>query len=284
MCHKYFRNKGRKPTWLDSDKIENQAKSGMSRSNSEQQTELENSEKEIKSVSEKDNEVFESETESEISDLNNTSLSITKHVPSDIVDDSVDELVAQAEQILKDANIDTLTESEVSDTDGADRETAKTAHKYLSAAEVIDLHQDKVFIESEEENGMENVAESETESKSEQYNNEGEKRLSEANTNMIGEDDSDKYWCSSLRTLDLTVPDEVTVDWLFNLSLVTVPEPMKSSVPNIIADMQEKIEIDDPQEEFKQLRNVPLTDDCNTATLTNNRLKNRFRNVLPCKL
>lgn len=29
------------------------------------------------------------------------------------------------------------------------------------------------------------------------------------------------------------------------------------------------------------MRNVPLTDDCNTATLSNNRLKNRFRNVLP---
>ena len=96
------------------------------------------------------------------------------------------------------------------------------------------------------------------------------------------EDISAQCWCDSLRRLDIPIPDEVTSDWLFELSLATIPEEVKPSIPGLIAELQEKIEIEDPQEEFKQLRGVKPTDACSAANLVYNRDKNRFRNVLPC--
>lgn len=288
LFHHYFRSKGRKPAWLESDNSEKQPGIGTERQESNLGQNSEN-EKLSRKNSESDSDHCEEdgvdEEDSDNSDLNNTSLSITKHVPSDIVDDSVDDLVAQAELILKDACIDSSTESEFSEVDGTNKETTRNAHKYLSASEMIDYHQDKVYIESEED-GIENYVDNKNESKLKQDSKHCDVNGEHCDINnslIVDRDDSDKCWCNSLRTLDLTVPDEVTVDWLFNLSLVTIPEQMRSSIPNIISDMQEKIEIDDPQEEFKQLKNVPITDDCTIATLPNNRLKNRFRNVLPCK-
>ena len=97
------------------------------------------------------------------------------------------------------------------------------------------------------------------------------------------EDVSIRCWCDSLRKLDIEVPDEVTPDWLYGLSVATIPDNVKSSIPGLISELQEKIELDEPQEEFKQLRSVKPTDACSAAVLPYNRDKNRFRNVLPCK-
>lgn len=274
---------------MDCDQTENQPDPSDERSNSSlkdnSETRLEHtdgmplllSDKEVHSYPHHDDNDDDTD-ENENNDLTNESLSITQHVPSDIVDDDVDDLVAQAEQILQDAELDSGTETDGSETD-ADKETATGAHIYLSATEVINYHPDEIYIESEED-GTENINESIFEPKSEQLKEQDYDSATNCDETV---DDSDKCWCNSLRNLDLTIPDEVGVDWLFNLSLVTIPEHMKQSVPNIISDMQEKIGIEDPQEEFKLLRNVPLTDECTTATLPNNRPKNRFRNVLPCK-
>lgn len=214
------------------------------------------------------------------STLNDTSLSLTKHLPSDIIDEDVEQLVADAERILKDAN-DEFSEDTDVDTEKlgsmekSHKKLVKHSHKYLSATEVIDYQHDQIRLETDEDTAEDDIFGEDSE---------GAKELDDnsCDTSAV-EYDCDKSWSDLLRTLDVTVPDEVTNEWLYELSLVTVPEDMKPAIPNIIAKMQEKIEIEDPQEEFKQLRNVPLTDECDTAMTPNNRLKNRFRNVLPCK-
>ena len=97
------------------------------------------------------------------------------------------------------------------------------------------------------------------------------------------EEMSVRCWCGGLRKLDMVVPDEVTPDWLYGLSVATIPEDVKGSIPGLISELQEKIELDEPQDEFRVLRTMKPTDACSDAVLPHNRDKNRFRNVLPCK-
>ena len=97
------------------------------------------------------------------------------------------------------------------------------------------------------------------------------------------EEMSVRCWCDGLRKLDMVVPDEVTPDWLYGLSVATIPEDVKGSIPGLISELQEKIELDEPQDEFRVLRTMKPTDACSDAVLPHNRDKNRFRNVLPCK-
>ena len=129
--------------------------------------------------------------------------------------------------------------------------------------------------------GYQNVSEIENVNNDDGSENNDASKVVEDNDD---EDISTQCWSDSLRRLDIPIPDEVTSDWLYELLLATVPEEVKSSIPGLIAELQDKIEIDDPQEEFKQLRTVKPTDDCTAANLVYNRDRNRFRNVLPCKL
>ncbi|KAL4240657.1 Protein tyrosine phosphatase [Mactra antiquata] len=214
------------------------------------------------------------ETEAEDETCDNTNIN-DKHLVGNIVDEDVEHLVSEAERILKDAN-DELSEDSEIDTEklGAMQEDhkklVKHSHKYLSATEVIDFEPDEIRLDSDDDNDddpFEDVSE-------------GADKNNSCDTSIV-EYDSSKSWCDNLRTLSIEVPEEVTREWLYDLSLVTIPEDRKRLIPDIIARLQEKIEIDDPQEEFKQLRNVPLTDECDIAMTSANRLKNRFRNVLP---
>lgn len=56
-----------------------------------------------------------------------------------------------------------------------------------------------------------------------------------------------------------------------------------SSLESIIAQLLTKVANDDPSEEFKQLKTLKPTDNCEMAKLQENKNRNRFRNVLPCK-
>lgn len=210
-----------------------------------------------------------SNDEDNISELEDTSLSLTKHVPSDIGDDGVDDIVAQAEAFLEsvdkqlaDENVDSGEDSEAPPLPV--KHSTKSAHKYLSASESITYEPEEISVDSEESDHLTKEDCDETEE--------------------YWEVDKEKCWSDNLRGIDIEVPEDITDDWLNSLPLATVPEDAKSSIPSLVEELQEKISIKDPQEEFKQQRNVPITDECSTALLQQNRAKNRFRNVLPCKL
>ena len=113
-------------------------------------------------------------------------------------------------------------------------------------------------------------------------NNENDEQH-ESDEEETEEEMSVRCWCDGLRKLDMVVPDEVTPDWLYGLSVATIPEDVKGSIPGLISELQEKIELDEPQDEFRVLRTMKPTDACCDAVLPHNRDKNRFRNVLPCK-
>ncbi|KAJ8311229.1 hypothetical protein KUTeg_011219 [Tegillarca granosa] len=68
---------------------------------------------------------------------------------------------------------------------------------------------------------------------------------------------------------------------MFSLPLVSIQDEHRPSIPNLIDQLQNKIEMDDPVEEYKELRHIKPTDNCDTAKLPENKVKNRFRNVLP---
>lgn len=55
------------------------------------------------------------------------------------------------------------------------------------------------------------------------------------------------------------------------------------SLDNLIAQLLTKIANDDISDEFKQLKSLKPTDNCEVAKLKENKTKNRYRNVLPCK-
>ena len=57
-----------------------------------------------------------------------------------------------------------------------------------------------------------------------------------------------------------------------------------SSLEGVITELLTRIANDDTYEEFKQLRSLKPTDGCDTGKAKENKPKNRFRNVLPCKL
>ena len=113
-------------------------------------------------------------------------------------------------------------------------------------------------------------------------NNDNEEQH-ESDEEETEEEMSVRCWCDGLRKLDMVVPDEVTPDWLYGLSVATIPEDVKGSIPGLISELQEKLELDEPQDEFRVLRTMKPTDACSDAVLPHNRDKNRFRNVLPCK-
>ncbi|KAL3876548.1 hypothetical protein ACJMK2_034389 [Sinanodonta woodiana] len=83
------------------------------------------------------------------------------------------------------------------------------------------------------------------------------------------------------RKLDIVIPGKILRSWLNTLSLVTILTDMKSSLQNLISEIQEKIHNNDIFEEYIRLKKVKPTDDCSVAKLEENVNKNRFRNVLP---
>ena len=331
----FFRNRGKKPVWLDADKEVDHK-------------EAENKENEVipSHIGQKEDTDSDSEN-SEVGDENSevqneSSLSLTKHLPGDIDDDNVEDLVREAERTLEDAKSELesdIVDKEIKSTEAIALEDR--SHRYLRAAETIDYHHDEIDIEADEqtdlldeeedsskvsleqhfEQDVENASdddvkeqedyddyeddnsddnetneqnkESDIESsmnESDQKNWDDQNGASDIDDNNDNNEDNDsegdagdKCWCDSLRKLDIEVPDEVTSDWLYSLSLATIPEEVKSSIPGLIAELQEKMEVDEPQEEFKQLRTLEPTDECTAANLLHNRDKNRFRNVLPCK-
>ena len=140
--------------------------------------------------------------------------------------------------------------------------------------------------EDEFDDGDDNVSEKadmgEGNERAKVENNENEEQH-ESDEEETEEEMSIRCWCDGLRKLDMVVPDEVTPDWLYGLSVATIPEDVKGSIPGLISELQEKIELDEPQDEFRVLRTMKPTDACSDAVLPHNRDKNRFRNVLPCK-
>ena len=56
-----------------------------------------------------------------------------------------------------------------------------------------------------------------------------------------------------------------------------------NSLENVITNLLTKIANDDVQEEFKQLKTLKPIDNSEVAKQPQNKTKNRFRNVLPCK-
>ena len=140
--------------------------------------------------------------------------------------------------------------------------------------------------ENEFDDGDDNVNEradmGEENERANDENNENEDQH-ESDEEETEEEMSVRCWCDGLRKLDMMVPDEVTPDWLYGLSVATIPEDVKGSIPGLISELQEKIELDEPQDEFRVLRTMKPTDACCDAVLPHNRDKNRFRNVLPCK-
>ena len=84
------------------------------------------------------------------------------------------------------------------------------------------------------------------------------------------------------RKLDMKVPEEVNFEWLCScVPLMSLKNEMKSSVSEVAKIFQHKLEQGDPGEEYKELRQVKMTDNCSVGRQTDNKLNNRFRNVLP---
>lgn len=207
-----------------------------------------------------------SSSDEEYRDVEDSTVSSTQHVPGDIGDDGVDDIAAEAEVFLEVFHKQIDNGEDGSDQSEApplpEKPTTKNVQKFLSANEVITYQPGEIRLDS---------VESDSDGKA------------VCDDDDCDTTDKDQCWSDHLRNLDIEAPEEITDDWLFTLPLATVAESMKPSVQNLIELLQEKIDIRDPQEEFRQLRNVPVTDECETASMQHNRPKNRFRNVLPCK-
>ncbi|XP_013396442.1 tyrosine-protein phosphatase non-receptor type 13 [Lingula anatina] len=81
-----------------------------------------------------------------------------------------------------------------------------------------------------------------------------------------------------------TVPQTITDGWVSQLPIVTpVPSGQYSgkALQSVISQLTTKLKRDDPVEEYKNLRQVKLTDNCDDAKAPENKSKNRYRNVLP---
>lgn len=84
------------------------------------------------------------------------------------------------------------------------------------------------------------------------------------------------------RKLDMKVPEEVNFEWLCScVPLMSLKAEMKPVVAEVVKQFQIKLEQGDPGEEYKELRQVKMTDNCSVARKSENKLSNRFRNVLP---
>ncbi|XP_076073752.1 tyrosine-protein phosphatase non-receptor type 13-like isoform X3 [Mytilus galloprovincialis] len=84
------------------------------------------------------------------------------------------------------------------------------------------------------------------------------------------------------RKLDMKVPEEVNFEWLCScVPLMTLKNEMKSTAEEEAKKFQQKVDQGDPAEEYKELRQVKMTDNCSIAKQPDNKLSNRFRNVLP---
>ncbi|KAH3747177.1 hypothetical protein DPMN_181598 [Dreissena polymorpha] len=262
-------------------------------------------------------------TEFEVSEVNDSSVSISRHVRSDIHDNGIDDLVAGAERVLtmsKKSKHLSRSDENVSDDDDYDdndgnnydddappplpeKRVSNSSHKFLAGTNVISPKPDEISVESGSDSldeDVENDDDEEFEKLNEDMMNDDdddfEKLILGDRSSESGDDDeedeynatyamkrfdSSKCWCNNLRTLVMEVPEEITEEWLYTLSLVTVPVGYRAQIPGLVSALQERITLEDPQEEYRQLRDVPLTDMCEAATLIHNRPKNRFRNVLP---
>ena len=208
-----------------------------------------------------------------------TSLSLTRHLPDDIEDECVDSLVAEAERILH-AN-DTLSDG-TSDNDEppplpVKRTVKPSSHQALAAVDVVDYKPDEISLDSLHNSDDRDMNNSDLHISDLDEDSDA----SEGGYTMPRFDPS-RGWCGGLRSLDVDVPEEMTDDWLSSLPLVTVADDYLPSVAGVISELQEKMECGDPHDEFRQLRDVPLSDYCEMACEPCNRYKNRFRNVLPC--
>lgn len=83
------------------------------------------------------------------------------------------------------------------------------------------------------------------------------------------------------------LPSEISDSWLRSLPLATSPPESVHytgrQLQNTMKNLMVKMDEDEPVEEYKSLRHAKLTDNCNEARRTENKSKNRYRNVLPCK-
>ncbi|XP_046560212.1 tyrosine-protein phosphatase non-receptor type 13-like [Haliotis rubra] len=84
-----------------------------------------------------------------------------------------------------------------------------------------------------------------------------------------------------IRKLPLTVPDMIKEDWLSSLPLMSMAEDDEDVILTLLQYLTDKVEQEDPLEEFMNLRHLQPTDESEEARLSFNRHKNRYRNVLP---
>ncbi|ESO95857.1 hypothetical protein LOTGIDRAFT_227187 [Lottia gigantea] len=85
----------------------------------------------------------------------------------------------------------------------------------------------------------------------------------------------------SPRKIPLSIPDKLTDDWLESLPLLSIREDGEEFVGEVLHSLVEKVEQEEPYEEFRNLCQLKPTDDCTASNLTDNKIKNRYRNVLP---
>ncbi|XP_050390913.1 tyrosine-protein phosphatase non-receptor type 13 isoform X2 [Patella vulgata] len=85
----------------------------------------------------------------------------------------------------------------------------------------------------------------------------------------------------SPRKIPIAVPEALTDDWLESIPVLSISEDGEDFISDVLHLLVEKVEQEEPYEEFKNLRLIKATDECLTASLPKNKLKNRYRNVLP---
>ena len=87
---------------------------------------------------------------------------------------------------------------------------------------------------------------------------------------------------------NVSIPTRITDDWLNTLTIVRPADDSMQykgrQLQSFVRQLKVSLESDQPTEEYKVLRHAKLTDLCNVARSAENRTKNRFRNVLPCKI
>lgn len=84
----------------------------------------------------------------------------------------------------------------------------------------------------------------------------------------------------------IVVPEKVTDSWLKNVPIIDGYIGIRYSeerLEAVIDSFQRKIESNEIVDEYKLLRNTKLSDSCVEGTRIENKPKNRYRNVIPCK-
>lgn len=81
------------------------------------------------------------------------------------------------------------------------------------------------------------------------------------------------------------LPENLSNDWLESLPIITLNPDSRnysdSKLESMVLDLKDRLEREEPAVEYKSLRQMKQTDFCSDGLNTNNRHKNRYRNILP---